>query len=52
MDEGSPSGIASHPSGDIPGVLEQDGSPPLYYMLLHVWMDVFGRSETRSTGCR
>ena len=27
-------------------MLRQDGSPPLYYMLLHVWMDVFGRSET------
>jgi len=46
MDEGLSVGIASHPFADIPGVLKQDGSPPLYYMLLHVWMDVFGRSET------
>lgn len=46
MDEGLSVGIASHPLGDIPGVLREDGSPPLYYMLLHVWMDVFGRSET------
>lgn len=46
MDEGLSVGIASHAFGDIPGVLRQDGSPPLYYMLLHVWMDVFGRSET------
>ncbi len=46
MDEGLSVGIASHPLGDIPGVLRRDGSPPLYYMLLHVWMDGFGRSET------
>ncbi len=46
MDEGLSVGIASSPLWDIPGVLRVDGSPPLYYMLLHVWMDVFGRSET------
>ena len=46
MDEGLSVGISSHAFTDIPGVLRQDGSPPLYYMLLHVWMDVFGRSET------
>ncbi len=46
MDEGLSVGISSHALTDIPGVLRQDGSPPLYYMLLHVWMDVFGRSET------
>jgi hypothetical protein len=46
MDEGLSVGISSHAFSDIPGVLRQDGSPPLYYMLLHVWMDVFGRGET------
>lgn len=46
MDEGLSVGISSHALTDIPSVLRQDGSPPLYYMLLHVWMDVFGRSET------
>jgi len=46
MDEGLSVGISSHAFTDIPGVLRQDGSPPLYYMLLHVWMDAFGRSET------
>lgn len=45
MDEGLSVGIASHGLLDIPAVLHQDGSPPLYYMLLHVWMSVFGRSE-------
>jgi mannosyltransferase len=42
MDEGLSIGIASQPLFDIPGVLEVDGSPPFYYMLLSVWMDVVG----------
>ncbi len=45
IDEGISVGIASHPLGDIPGLLTRDGSPPLYYLLLHVWMAVFGSSE-------
>jgi hypothetical protein len=46
IDEGLSVGISDRPLLDIPGVLRQDGSPPLYYMLLHLWMPVFGRSET------
>ena len=46
MDEGISVGIASHPLRDIPGLLRQDGSPPLYYLLLHGWMLLFGTSET------
>ncbi len=42
IDEGLSVGIASYPLTDIPGVLIQDGSPPLYYMLLHVWIALFG----------
>jgi mannosyltransferase len=42
MDEGLSIGIASQPLFDIPSVLRVDGSPPLYYMLLSVWMDVVG----------
>jgi mannosyltransferase len=42
MDEGLSIGIASQPFLDIPGVLRQDGSPPLYYLMLHVWMELFG----------
>jgi uncharacterized membrane protein len=42
IDEGLSVGIAHHPFFDIPGVLRQDGAPPLYYMLLHVWMDAIG----------
>ena len=34
----SRSGIADRPLGDIPGVLRQDGSPPLYYLLLNLWL--------------
>jgi mannosyltransferase len=45
IDEGLSVGIADRPLGDIPGVLRMDGSPPLYYMLLHAWMSVAGSSE-------
>jgi mannosyltransferase len=45
MDEGIAVGIASHPLGDIPSLLRLDGSPPLYYVVLHVWMAVAGDTE-------
>jgi mannosyltransferase len=45
IDEGLSVGIANRPFGDIPHALRLDGSPPLYYMLLHFWMAVFGTSE-------
>ena len=45
VDEGLSVGIADRPLLDIPGVLRQDGSPPLYYMLLHVWMSLTGSGE-------
>ena len=45
IDEGLSVGIADRPLTDIPGTLRLDGSPPLYYMLLHVWLAVAGRSE-------
>src|ERR671914_76732 len=32
------------------GVLLQDGSPPLYYMALSVWMDVFGAGPAETQG--
>jgi len=46
IDEGISIGIASHPLAEIPGLLRQDGSPPLYYLLLHGWLALFGTSET------
>ncbi len=45
LDEGISVGVASHRFADIPALLRQDGAPPLYYLLLHVWMSLFGPSE-------
>ena len=45
IDEGLSYGISSHHFFSIPHVLRQDGSPPLYYMTLHVWMRLFGTTE-------
>ena len=45
IDEGLSVGISDRPLGDIPDALRLDGSPPLYYLLLHVWMSVAGTSE-------
>lgn len=50
IDEGLSVGIADRPLADIPGVLRQDGSPPLYYMLLHLWLRVAGDSEASVHG--
>jgi hypothetical protein len=50
MDEGLSIGIASQPLFDIPGVLKVDGSPPLYYMLLSVWMDLVGNGPGETQG--
>jgi mannosyltransferase len=50
IDEAIAVGIASHDPGEIPGLLRQDGSPPLYYLLLHAWIGLVGTGEaaTRS----
>jgi hypothetical protein len=45
IDEGLSWGISSHHFFSIPTVLRQDGSPPLYYLMLHVWMRLFGTTE-------
>jgi mannosyltransferase len=45
IDEAIAVGIASHDPADIPGLLRQDGSPPLYYLLLHGWMALVGDGE-------
>jgi mannosyltransferase len=44
-DEAITVGIASHSLSAIPGVLRHDGSPPLFYLLLHFWIKAFGASE-------
>lgn len=52
IDEGLTVGISSFSPFEIPSVLRQDGSPPLYYLLLHGWMAFFGPGEvgTHSLG--
>jgi hypothetical protein len=42
LDEALTVNIARLPVGEIPAALRHDGSPPLYYLLLHYWMVVFG----------
>lgn len=42
LDEALTVDIAKLPFGELRGALKVDGSPPLYYYLLHVWMQVFG----------
>ena len=45
LDEALSVNIAKLPIGQIPGALQRDGAPPLYYVLLHWWMQVFGESD-------
>src|ERR1700749_871958 len=45
IDEGLSYGIADRPLADIPHALREDGSPPLYYTLLHFWLGLGGHSE-------
>lgn len=45
IDEGISIGISSHPLRQMPGLLRQDGSPPLFYFLLHFWTRWFGTTE-------
>jgi hypothetical protein len=45
IDEAIAVGIASHEPGEIPALLRLDGSPPLYYLLLHGWMTLVGDGE-------
>jgi hypothetical protein len=45
LDEALSVNIAGLPLGDITGALEHDGHPPLYYALLHGWMELFGEGD-------
>jgi len=45
LDEALSVNIAKLPIGQIPEALRHDGHPPLYYLLLHAWMAVFGTSD-------
>jgi 4-amino-4-deoxy-L-arabinose transferase-like glycosyltransferase len=45
LDEALSVNIARLPLGDIPDALRRDGAPPLYYVLLHFWIDLFGEGD-------
>ena len=45
LDEALTVNIARQPLHLIPGLLRHDGAPPLYYVVLHVWMKLFGTSD-------
>lgn len=42
LDEAQSLTFARMSLGDLPEVLRIDGAPPLYYALLHVWLQIFG----------
>ena len=46
LDEALSVSIARLPLAQLPAALRLDGSPPLYYALLHLWMQVFGEGDT------
>ena len=45
LDEALTVNIARLPIHEIPSYLRRDGAPPLFYVLLHVWMGAFGTSD-------
>lgn len=46
LDEALSVNIASLPLGDIAEALRHDGHPPVYYVLLHGWIEVVGDGDT------
>lgn len=45
LDEALTVDIARLPLGDIGAALRHDGHPPLFYWLLHGWIDLFGSGD-------
>ncbi|MBW3536581.1 MAG: glycosyltransferase family 39 protein [Actinobacteria bacterium] len=45
LDEALSVNIAKVPLGDLAEALRHDGAPPLYYVLLKGWMQMFGSSD-------
>ena len=45
LDEALSVNISSLPIGDIGGALRHDGHPPLYYYILHFWMELGGSGD-------
>lgn len=46
LDEALTVNISSLPLGEISDALRRDGAPPLYYFLLHGWIEIFGTGDT------
>ena len=46
LDEALTFNIARLPLSQLHGALRRDGAPPLYYCLLHFWIEAFGTSDT------
>jgi mannosyltransferase len=44
-EEAATVGVATHSLSQIPGILWRGGGAPLYFWLLHLWMDAFGSGE-------
>ncbi len=45
LDEALTVDISRLPLHEIPSYLKRDGAPPLFYVLLHFWMGIFGTSR-------
>ncbi len=45
LDEALTVNIAKVPLSGLEGALKRDGAPPLYYLLLHYWIRIFGSSD-------
>jgi hypothetical protein len=45
LDEALTVNIARLPLSHLHAALRRDGAPPLYYVLLHFWMQIFGTSD-------
>lgn len=45
LDEALTVNIARQPLSHLHALLRRDGAPPLYYVLLHFWMEAFGSSD-------
>jgi mannosyltransferase len=45
LDEALTVNIARLPLSDLHEALRHDGAPPLFYLLLHAWISVFGSSD-------
>lgn len=45
LDEALTVNISRAPLHEIPALLRDDGAPPLYYYLLHFWMELFGQGN-------